>query len=245
MGLLRWTPKITENEAFDPFIPDDRVDKSATDEFHVTDEDIALYRVLDPGDTDIDYIAQLSAAHDLLQREKVADQLLTSAIKKREEFVKNATGLLNQMHAEDDWLDHMYRATYQDAARSMAAVGMLAPLAESLFYHSFSGIQRILETNSVPVGSSLRPKEDWDCHYVWGKTSRRRDLAAGIIQMAEFIGLDNHLPNDVRHTLQALFMYRNKMFHWGFEWPAQQREKFSETTNAMAPGVVYVVHQRR
>jgi hypothetical protein len=125
---------------------------------------------------------------------------LTSAITKREEFVKNATGILNQMHAEDDWIDHMHTATYQGAARSMAAVGMLAPLAESLFYHSFSGIHRILETNSIPVGSSVRPKEDWDCHYVWGKTSRRKDLVAGIIQLAESIGLDTHLPNDLRHS---------------------------------------------
>ena len=100
-------PKITENDASDTSIPDDWVVESATDEFHVTDEDIALYRVLDTVDTDIDYIAQLSAAHDLLQREKVADQLLTSAINKSGEFVKNATGILNQMRAEDDWLDHM------------------------------------------------------------------------------------------------------------------------------------------
>ena len=181
-------PKITENDAS---IPDDWAVESATDEFHLTDEDIALYRVLDTVDTDIDYIAQLSAAHALLQREKVADQLLTSTITKREEFVQNATGILNQMHAEDDWIDHMHTATYQAAARSMAAVGMLAPLAESLFYHSFSGIHRILETNGIPVGSSVRPKEDWDCHhvYVWGKTSPRTDLVAGIIQLAESIGL--------------------------------------------------------
>jgi hypothetical protein len=158
--------------------------------------------VLDTVDTDIDYIAQLSAAHALLQREKVADQLLTSAITKREEFVKNATGILNQMHAEDDWIDHMHTATYQGAARSMAAVGMLAPLAESLFYHSFSGIHRLLETNSIPVGSSV---------------------------------LDTHLPNDLRHSLQALFMYRNKMFQWGFEWPTQQRENFQKQLTRWPP----------
>lgn len=53
--------------------------------------------------------------------------------------------------------------------------------------------------------------------------------------MAESIGLDNHLPNDVRHTLQALFVYRNKMFHWGFEWPAQQRENFQKQLTQWPP----------
>ena len=29
-------------------------------------------------------------------------------------------------------------------------------------------------------------------------------------------------------TLAALFAYRNKMFHNGFEWPMKERHKFSE-----------------
>lgn len=36
----------------------------------------------------------------------------------------------------------------------------------------------------------------------------------------------SHLPGDPRPTLQALFEYRNKMFHCGFEWPVDEREQF-------------------
>jgi len=27
--------------------------------------------------------------------------------------------------------------------------------------------------------------------------------------------------------LRALFAYRNKMFHWGFEWPPEERKAFA------------------
>jgi hypothetical protein len=28
--------------------------------------------------------------------------------------------------------------------------------------------------------------------------------------------------------LKALFAYRNKMFHWGFEWPPEERDAFAK-----------------
>jgi hypothetical protein len=207
------------------------------DPVDVDDVDVALYTVLATIETDIDYIAQLSAAHDLLHREKVANQLLITQISKGEEYIKTATGIHNEMHATDMWLDDMQTATYQDAARSMAAVGMLAPLAGSLFYHSFVGIHRVLEEKGISVCSPARSQQDWDCHFVLNKDGdRRRNLVLGIIQLAESIGLDTHLPNNLHHTLQALFMYRNKMFRWGFEWPASQRRKFQKQLTRWPPG---------
>ncbi len=35
-----------------------------------------------------------------------------------------------------------------------------------------------------------------------------------------------HLPSDLGRTLAALFAYRNKMFHWGLEWPLDERQRF-------------------
>lgn len=34
-------------------------------------------------------------------------------------------------------------------------------------------------------------------------------------------------PIDLNKILSALYGYRNKMFHYGFEWPESEREKFS------------------
>ena len=36
-------------------------------------------------------------------------------------------------------VDHLHQSVFQDAAHSMAAVGMLAPFVESLFKQAFPG----------------------------------------------------------------------------------------------------------
>lgn len=54
-------------------------------------------------------------------------------------FARKSTGLRND-RAVDEWVDLLHASTYQSAANSMAAVGMLAPLIESLFYQAFQGI---------------------------------------------------------------------------------------------------------
>jgi len=108
---------------------------------------------------------------------------------------------------------------------------------------SFSGIRRSFETNSIPFSSHPRWKlitnwkliteEQWDCHYVFTQSGKKqKNLVEGVLQLADATGLTAHLPNDLRPTLQALFEYRNKMFHFGFEWPTVKRERFQKRTAA-------------
>jgi len=119
----------------------------------------------------------------------------------------------------------------------MAAVGMPAPLIESIFYQSFDGLRhKFLEPNKIPLSPHRRwqwsAAAQWDCHFVWGEKGSRKDLVEGILQLAEAVGLSPHLPADLKPTLQALFEYRNKMFHNGFEWPPVQRERFQRRLQA-------------
>ena len=136
-----------------------------------------------------------------------------------EAFAKRTSGLRNQ-RAVDEWVDHLHASVYQKAAHSMAAVGMLAPLFESILCQSFSGIRRSFETNSIPFSSHPRwkliTKEQWDCHYVFTQSGgkKKKFLVKGVLQLADATGLTAHLPNDLRPTLHALFEYRNKMFHF-------------------------------
>ena len=37
------------------------------------------------------------------------------------------------------------------------------------------------------------------------------------------------MPSDFAPTIKALFLYRNRMFHLGFEWPPKARENFAKT----------------
>lgn len=54
----------------------------------------------------------------------------------------------------------------------------------------------------------------------------KRDLTKGIIQISEALGLLERFPIDLGPRIEALFLYRNKMFHHGLEWPLRERTAF-------------------
>ena len=81
----------------------------------------------------------------------------------------------------------------------MAAVGMIAPFVESLFREVFRELGR-----------------EW----------QRKDMVRNLIKSISAMGWGKYLPEDLELTLTALFEYRNKMFHNGFEWPEDVRESF-------------------
>ena len=179
---------------------------------------------------DFDYEAQLAAVRSLLLLHKSSNQALGETIAELSVLSGKTSGMVNE-RVIDEWLEHMQRSVYQDAAHSMAAVGMLAPLFESLWSQSFNSIRSTIEIDLLTLGSHPRwrgPVETvWDCHYVVNEMGKpRKDLVNGAWQLAEALGLSTYLPLDVRPTSQALFAYRNKMFHLGFEWPPSERELF-------------------
>jgi hypothetical protein len=190
----------------------------------INDRDMACYVL-----PYLDYESQLMAIRDLINLHKEADKKSDHTIKEIEKYAEKSTGLRNQQ-AVDDWVDHLHDSVYQSAAYSMSAVGMLAPLVESLFYQAFQGIREKFYSDIKTPTNHVRwhqPAEDqWDCHFVWAKGKRQTKLVEGIIQLADAIDLSKHLPEDLKKTLQALFEYRNKMFHCGFEWPKEERKRF-------------------
>ena len=88
----------------------------------------------------------------------------------------------------------------------MAAVGMLAPFTETLFTKFFPCL----------------PKE---------KDKNRQGIVKAISYLSKSKGLANFFPENYEETLDALFSYRNKMFHNGFIWPENERNKFQERIN--------------
>ena len=64
--------------------------------------------------------------------------------------------------------------------------------------------------------------KQWDCRYA----SSGKNLVNGIIELADAIDLTADLPAGLRNTLSALFGYRTKIFHLGFEWSVSQRATF-------------------
>ena len=142
--------------------------------------------------------AQWVAICDLLERQARADRELADRIKEADEFTKRTIGRLNE-HAVDVWVELAEMSCYQDAAHSMAAVGMIAPFIESLFRAYFRSI---------------------------GKDLPKGNLVRNIVKRMEEVGMEEYMPTDLEPTLSALFAYRNKMFHGGFEWSSERLKGF-------------------
>ena len=102
---------------------------------------------------DLDYEAQLVAITDVLRRHGEVDTRTIAQIKELEDFARKSSGLRNEQ-AVNDWVELLNRSIYQDAAHSMAALGMLGPLIESLFYQAFQGIRaHYYGVGVIPTGS--------------------------------------------------------------------------------------------
>jgi hypothetical protein len=183
----------------------------------------------------LDYESQLESIKSLLNSHKKADEVVSKDIGGLTELIKNYIqqhdGLyLQYLHEERSGKIHL--SIYQSAAHCLASVGMLAPFVESLFFQGFNGIRKIFFNMNKPINSNARwafsEKKTWDCHYVWSNSKRRKDLVKGIMQLAEAIELDQYLPENLELMLTVLFSYRNKILHHGFEWPLEERQKYSK-----------------
>ena len=83
------------------------------------------------------------------------------------------------MRLEDEWLDSLHHSIFQDAAHSMAAVGMLAPFVESLFCFDLPRGLREYEEKTAAILQRDDPRiaasdnEFWDPHFAFDKRGRR------------------------------------------------------------------------
>jgi hypothetical protein len=181
-------------------------------------------------DVDINIEPQLIAVYGLLGKTKEADAEITKEIQGWEEHARTADGDEAQQYAEGQWIDCLHQATYHGAAHSMAALGMLAPLLETVFHQYLRAICQKLTELGEPIGTHARwarpSRKAYDCHYVWRSDGFDKDVVLGVSQMVEALDMTRYLPGDFQQVLGALIEYRNKMFHNGFEWPMEERRDF-------------------
>ena len=168
-------------------------------------------------------IAQPWLTHDYYLQFDVVRAMLRRHLRDAEELAREVTeleGMANSGAGEPNHIAAERReylvgiSIFQDAAHSMAAVGMLVPMLESA-----------LKEACNKIGQSLpRPKK------------QSGGIVADFMNIAKNVRMLAYLPTDLRPTLEALFEYRNKMFHWGFEWPSCQADKFNNRLNDWTPG---------
>jgi hypothetical protein len=207
------------------------------DGFKLSHRDHALYLI---GERDLD--AQLIAIKGVLRRNRAAEQQVSEEIKALDAQIRNLVtdDVEYQIHMENHWVDTMHGTVFQDAAHSMSTVGMLAPFIESLFVSIFAGLRdrARADTNADPRSKATQD-QFWNPQIVFGKEGPKDDIVRGITQLATSTGLQSFLPEGYQKSLSALFAYRNNMFHNGFEWPLETRQKFASRIKNDAWPVVW------
>lgn len=190
--------------------------------FELTDRDWAHFYF-----EDYDLEAQLIAIRAFLAGSKEAEAGQAAEIRALADRAEKA----RSEHVVGMWTDALHASVYHDAARSAAAVGMLAPFIENLFTGIFRGIGKMGADALGHVPDSSRSSRAlalfWDPHHYLGDGEVKSDLIRGIVQLADASGLRPHLPQDLEQVLQALLGYRNQVLHNGLEWPLEHREKFA------------------
>ncbi|VVT10229.1 conserved hypothetical protein [Sphingomonas sp. EC-HK361] len=177
---------------------------------------------------DYDLEAQLIAIRNFLARssedERQEDKDIKALARRAEEIGSD--------HLVGMYTDSVHASVYSGAARSAAAVGMLAPFVENLFTGIFRGIGSEEDDYLGRDKNSTRSKNArahfWDPHVSFGSSEVKTNLIDGIMQLADASKLAPRLPSDTRKILEALFEYRNGMLHAGFEWPPARRERFAQ-----------------
>jgi hypothetical protein len=172
---------------------------------------------------DLDYEKQYVSIRSLLHRQKHADTELEKEIEEIDAFARRSTGSANE-RAIEDYGVAFYSSIFQSAAHSMAAVGMLAPFIETLFKRAYQSIR----DNERLRGAIDADHPRWKMNSGQQWDARKPQVVDGIFGLAEATGLAPFMPSDLRSTLAALFLYRNKMFHQGFEWLPEERADFTE-----------------
>ncbi|MER9838232.1 hypothetical protein NKJ28_25115 [Mesorhizobium sp. M0145] len=190
----------------------------------ISNRDHALFLIAER-----DLEAQLVAIKGALRRNQNLDEAVSASIRELEAYIRSYSGGDDeyQMHLEGQWVDTLHDSVFQDAAHSMAAVGMLAPFIESLFVSIFAGL-RVRAKGKGNDDPRVVASQDhyWNPQIVFRGSGPKEDLVAGIAQLAASTGLQPCLPDGYEKTLSALFSYRNNMFHNGFEWPIEARRRF-------------------
>ena len=218
------------------YLDEDHTDDGFGD-FELSARDIALAATLPV----LDYASQLLAIRDLLDRQRNAEAEHATKVREAEQYARNpprtrnpdpSIAALEDIFRQQHLIDQLHYSIFQDAAHSMAAVGLLAPFLESFFYQSFRLVGREMMIKSLVPSDHERWQhaggDKWDCHFVWENGRRVRSLVEGILQLVDAVDMNAHMPEDLQVTLAALFTYRNKMFHCGLEWPLKERKRFEQ-----------------
>ncbi|MFH0981414.1 MAG: hypothetical protein V2A79_07740 [Planctomycetota bacterium] len=65
--------------------------------------------------------------------------------------------------------------------------------------------------------------------FIDSQRKSHKDFVRGYQQMLDALGFAGELGTASAEVIEALFAYRNKCLHFGYEWPPEEARKFAET----------------
>jgi hypothetical protein len=182
----------------------------------------------------IDWRSQLDAIRLMIARNRNTGEAFSKAIDVDEAQVETYDGPY-QVHRMNHNTDLKHESVYRDAAESMAAIGMVAPLIESTLGQALSALGEMYDRKGMSPGDHTRWKRSvgnasrWNCQFYFNsKKQASNNIILGLPQLAEACGLDKFLAKDFMAWFEAMFVYRNYMFHGGFEWTIERRGLFKK-----------------
>lgn len=156
-----------------------------------------------------------------------------------EKDVELSKGDYSGPHGDAIFGDLAVEREFFGAACSQIIAASFCPLLESLFTRAFDrfrlACQCLAQPNHVRWTAQLTQSDEfkrWSPCWHFYKQDRppRNDFLKGYRQVLEAIGFDGTLPEKSHEAqvMAALFMYRNKSLHHGYEWPERTRAAFVE-----------------
>jgi hypothetical protein len=211
-------------------------DDSVFDEFGDNEFDIdiddrdRLYLFTDS----IDWRAQLIAVRLMLSRNREAREAFSQAIEDDKADVLAYDGPYHWDYV-DRHVDMLHESVYRDAAESMAAIGMIAPMVESTLGQIFFALGDMYERKKLSPRAHKRwiragvSRRKWDFQCFFNEKKEEKDnIVLGMRQISGASGLDKFLSDEFITWFEAMFTYRNYMFHGGFEWGQKRRDAFEK-----------------
>lgn len=182
---------------------------------------------------------QLAAIRSLLHRNRAEDARLLTQLEEIDRRARSLRGMANE-RAVDHYGEVFYETVYQSGTHALAAVGMVAPLTESVLVRLFGCILRMGDPKRQHPRWNVDDADPnkWNCKFRWDqeKSEWQDNIVAGVDQMAKMINIDTILSPEDRQRLRALFSYRNYMFHNGMEWPDERVAAFDRLVGTWPAG---------
>lgn len=186
----------------------------------------------------VEWDSQLQAIRVLIGRNRKAREDFSAYIQQSEDEVAAYSGPHHD-HYVDQHVDLLHETVYRDAAESMAAIGMIAPMVESILRQALAALGRMYQEKSMAPPTHQRWtradkgthkwEDRWNCQLYFNRNGQASsNIPLGFPQLAQACGLARYLSAEFLTWFKAMFNYRNFMFHGGFEWSVGNRQLFTE-----------------